>query len=512
MVFSSVYPYRKLFAAIVVTTFVGCNTIGDSPQKNAQEQSQQIPKNVILMISDGASFGAWEMSAHWQGANSANELSMYRDMPVRLGMSTYPLNTSNTPTNEGASKLSYVPAQAWNSTLGSGVEKDGFMTFVEGYKYLKTDYVDSAAAGTALSTGQKTYNNSINFDNNGQPLQYITQVAKAQGKSTGVVSSVQMAHATPAVFSAQNITRRNMHEIARDQLTNGYVDLFMGTGHPYYDGNGTFLNSLSDEECKANWACSNKFDSIGETEWNALRAGILRPNGASLPWTLIEDKGTFELLASGNLAVKGPLVGIPRVRWTLQQTRDVNVVGVDENQPSGRKLISSVPDLATMSLGALNYLGANQQGLFLMIEGGAVDWAAHGNETGSLIEEQLDFDLAVATVKKWVELNSSWDETLLIVTTDHGNALPLDQNSDRIAFAPIQNKGKEQLPQVRYWSTQHTNELVRLWAKGAGSDKFESYIKGLDSGFAEFTGHNNDGRYVDNTDVFAVMFEAMQAQ
>ncbi|MBQ1784752.1 MAG: alkaline phosphatase [Gammaproteobacteria bacterium] len=499
-----------LVAAITTALMSGCNSDDDDTQPTPP--AAQRPKNVILMISDGASYGTWEMAAHWQGAENANDLAIYSDMQTRLGVTTYPLNTSNTPTNEDTSTLGYDPAAAWNTTVGEGVEKDGFMTYIEGYKYLKNNYTDSAAAGTALASGQKTYNNAINYDNHGKPMGYITQLAKAQGKATGVVSSVQMAHATPATFSAQNISRRNMHEIARDQLTNGNVDLLMGTGHPDYDGSGTNLNALSAEDCAANWACGNRFDSIGETEWLALKAGLLTPTGASKPWTLIEDKGAFELLASGNLSVDGPLVGIPRVRWTLQQTRSGDVVGADANQPSGKKMIATVPDLATMTQGALNYLGKDEDGLFLMVEGGAVDWAAHGNDTGTLIEEQLDFDRAVAVVKDWVEANSSWEETLLIVTTDHGNALPLAPTSDVTAFAPVVSNGSELLPEVRYWSGQHTNEVVRLWAIGAGSDKFDDYIRGTDSGFVTFTGHNSDGRYIDLTDVFAVMRDNIQPE
>ncbi len=208
-----------LVAAISATLISGCNDDDDTRPTEPAAPAVQHPKNVILMISDGASFGTWEMSAHWQGADKANDLAIYSDMSVRLGMTTYPLNTSNSPTNEDTTALSYDPTAAWNTAVGEGVEKDGFMTYIEGYKYLKTNYTDSAAAGTALASGHKTYNNAINFDNHGQPMAYITQLAKAEGKATGVVTSVQLSHATPATFSAQNISRKNMQAIARDQLT-----------------------------------------------------------------------------------------------------------------------------------------------------------------------------------------------------------------------------------------------------------------------------------------------------
>ena len=80
---------------------------------------------------------------------------------------------------------------------------------------------------------------------------------------------------------------------------------------------------------------------------------------------------------------------------------------------------ANVPDLATMTKGALNVLDANRKGFFLMVEGGAVDWASHANQPGRIIEEQVDFNEAVTAVCRWVRRNSSWDETLVIVTGDH---------------------------------------------------------------------------------------------
>ena len=514
------HPLRyTLLASLVTSTLLlaACNsddndsntskpTPGSDTPTTPTTPTVKLPKNIILMINDGASWGTWEMGAQWKKGRSANDLEAYQQLPVRLGMTTYPLNISNTPTNEATSTLGYDASKAWDATIGTADASDTqYQAAIAGYKYLKSNYTDSAAAGTALATGHKTYNNAINYDNFGQPLEFITQIAKAQGKATGVVTSVQLSHATPSTFAAQNISRKNMTALAHDMLTNGSTDLLMGTGHPEYDGNGLSVTALDSTACAANSACANPYDTIGEAEWNALKAGTLQPSGASKPWTLIDDKATFELLADGNLAVDGPLVGIPQVRWTLQQGRDAAVVGNDPAQPSGAKLIASVPDLATMTKGALNYLGKDKDGLFIMIEGGATDWAAHANQTGRLIEEQEAFDQALAAVESWVAANSSWEETLLIVTTDHGNALPLGPNSDTVAFQAVTNNGTGNLPDVRYWTGNHTNEVVRLWARGQGSEQLTKRVRAKDAKFAEVVGHNSDGSYIDNTDVFSAI-------
>ena len=82
-------------------------------------------------------------------------------------------------------------------------------------------------------------------------------------------------------------------------------------------------------------------------------------------------------------------------------------------------LNTTVPGLATMTEGALNVLDNDEQGFFLMVEGGAIDWAAHANQTGRTIEEEIDFNKAVDAVIYWVQRNSNWSETVLIVTGDH---------------------------------------------------------------------------------------------
>lgn len=125
--------------------------------------------------------------------------------------------------------------------------------------------------------------------------------------------------------------------------------------------------------------------------------------------------------------------------------------------------IDGVPTLETMTKGALKQLEDNEDGLFLMVEGGAVDWAAHANATGAIIEEQIDFNHAVAAGVDWVETESSWDETLMIVLTDHGNGMPMGPNSDEIAFQMIENNGAGVLPGVMWHSGDHTTENTLLW-------------------------------------------------
>ena len=205
---------------------IGAIAAGAIAASVAAGAAQAAPvKNVMLFISDGASWGTWDMASYW--ATGTQRGQAYADFPVRLGMTTYPLNTSSTPSFTGTPQVAYDPARAWDTTPNAG-SYGGRPSFFNGYDYIKRDYTDSAAAGTALATGVKTYNNAIDFDDFANPLGFITQDAKALGRSTGVISSVPFSHATPASFGAQNISRNNYHQIAEQMLANPDLDLIIG--------------------------------------------------------------------------------------------------------------------------------------------------------------------------------------------------------------------------------------------------------------------------------------------
>jgi alkaline phosphatase len=214
------------------------------------------------------------------------------------------------------------------------------------------------------------------------------------------------------------------------------------------------------------------------------------------------------------MAGKDRLVGTAQVATTLQQARS-GYSATDTNGSDAKN--AEVPTLTTMTLAAINVLSAkdNGSGMFLQIEGGAVDWAAHANQTSRLIEEQIDFNNAVDAVMNWVDTNSNWNESLLIITTDHGNAMPSGTDSNTVAHDRIDTAAiaagtySASNPEgVRWWSGNHTNELVPLFARGAGAELFDDLVDGTDTNFAtyyaDWAAKGFDGSFVDNTDVFTV--------
>jgi len=156
-----------------------------------------------------------------------------------------------------------------------------------------------------------------------------------------------------------------------------------------------------------------------------------------------------------------------------------------------------VPDLADLSLGALNVLSQkSDEGMFAMIEGGAIDWAGHANSLTTNVEETVDFTRAVDAVTGWVEQNSSWDETLLIVTADHETGYITGDGSNPDWTVMIGEQGE--LPLGVFNSGNHTNQLVPVYAIGAGSDAITARATGTDP---------VRGAYLDNTDLGNIVLE-----
>lgn len=443
-------------------------------------------RNVILMIADGGGHNQWLAASMYQG--KVGKQVFDQSGWLRLSCCTYPLNLLVKPTGNTMQleSLVYDPAKAWDATPNSDKPRD-----FAGYAWLQATATDSAAAATALATGQKTYNNAINWTNDGKPMQgqTIAEIAKQQGKAVGVITSVPWSHATPAgLGGAHNVSRNNYSEIANEMLGAAWLDVIMGAGNPDFDDNGQPLPKGKKRE----------FKYVGEEEtWQALKRG-------QRGWKLIESKADFEALASGPTPPK--VLATAQVASTLQQKRSRPVVLNDKTvatEPFAVPTNKEVASLVLMAKAAINCLDDNPKGFYLMIEGGAVDWANHGNEADRMIEEQIDYINTVETVVAWIESHGGWNDTLLILTADHESGLLLGPDSSTVAFQPLEDRGPGKMPGLKYNSNGHANSLVPLYARGPGSQRFAKAIKGKDPAAAVLWLYS--GEYVENTDIFAVM-------
>lgn len=423
------------------------------------------PLNIILMISDGCGYNCFDLAGIYEYGRTKAQI--YDSFPAQFAVSTH-----------SASSTSYDPQKAWAS-----------------FDFVLSDPTDSAASATAMATGVKTNDDMVCLDPEGARLISIIELAEDLGKRTGAVTSVPFCHATPASFLTHAESRYNYEDIARQIIRDSPADVVMGCGHPYYDRSGRPVEEPN-------------FRYVGDKEtWGALVGGELGADadrdGYPDPWTVIQTAEALRSLAEGPIPRR--VFGIAPIFRTLQQERE----GDEQAGPFDIPLISTVPTLSEMALAALNVLDDDPDGFFLMIEGGAVDWAGEDNQTGRLIEEQISFNRTVETVVEWIESHSRWEDVLLIVTSDHetgyitgpGSGIEPPDGDVSKTWKPLVNEGKGEVPGMEWHSDYHTNSLVPLYAKGYGSERFAALADEIDPVC---------GLYLDNTEIGRLMLELLK--
>ena len=440
-----------LLGLILFGGICGCSSPAKqtSPLTPSSLAHRSSPKNVIIMIADGGGFNHYKSADYYNCGRSPCQ--PYEDFPVRLAMSTYPYGGS------------YNANLTWRS-----------------FNYVDKGATDSAAAATAMATGVKTHNKTLGLDTNDHPVLNLSERAKQLGKAAGVITTVFFDDATPAGFVIHNGARGNLTRIADDMVNNNSVDCIMGAGHPFYDSDGRPLQEPN-------------YRYISEETWAALKNGSA--GGSANPWTLVQTRAEFQALATGKAPNR--VFGLIQVYDTTQQKRSGDAFADPYQVP----FTQTVPTLAEMTNAALNVLDNDPNGFFIMIEGGAVDWAAHANESGRLIEEMDDFNKSIEAVIRWIDTNSSWNETLVIITADHETGHLTGPNSGQMPESPAINdiisNGPGKLPAMEWHSKNHTNSLVPFFAKGRGAEKFTETIDGNDP---------LRGPYIDNTDIANTIF------
>ena len=228
---------------------------------------------------------------------------------------------------------------------------------------------DSSAAGTALSTGEKTKNGMLCIAPDSTTIQKsISYKIHDAGYSVGVMSTTPINHATPAAFYGHNIKRGNYYEIGKELPATGF-EFFAGGG--MYHPNGKEGNeevSLWDMMTEGGYTLAYGYDDF-KTKQDADHI------------VLIQSEGSEEICPYA--------LGRPEGALTLSQIVEA----------------------------AITVLERNPKGFFLMAEGGLIDWTAHSQDLAGTIFETLDFDEAIAVAYKFYKRHPK--ETLIVVTADH---------------------------------------------------------------------------------------------
>lgn len=387
-------------------------------------------------------------------------------------------------------RTKYGKTSAWVDLYRNGVAKRAMMDTASADSLV----TDSAAGGSAWGGGVRVPNGKINTGKNGEKYTPVLQKFKKLGKAVGCVTTVPITHATPASFCVNMKHRKFQAEIAEKYLDLKF-DVMLGGGSEYFDAqNREDGRDMFAEFKNAGFhVCRNKKELNSINPDNAPLLGVFHEGG--LPYSI--------------------------------------------DAASEGKIAAQVPGLSEMTKTAIDKMKNNAGGFVLQVEGGKVDWAAHGNDGAAILHDQIEFDRAVQEALNFADADGN---TLVIITTDHGNANPglvktknvnkkferfieakhsnewifkkLDNNSTvnqirerveyaancpitkdeaKILFDKLQHDAEgEYNPykkpfaelaaiQYKYWSigwnsTNHTQDFVELAAYGPGSEALPQFI------------------------------------
>lgn len=252
---------------------------------------------------------------------------------------------------------------------------------------LGTLVTDSAAAATAMATGQRTVNGTISLSADGEPLTTILELAKEDSRGTGLVTTTRLTHATPAAFAAHVADRDAENEIAKQMLASG-ADVMLGGGLRHW-----IPQDMTASDFAAYKGKSKRKDDENLVE-QAREAG----------YTFVTNKD--ELAAAGGANKLLGLFSNTHLPYVLDRRPDDG---------------TNVPSLVEMTEAALDILSKNENGFFLLVEGGRIDHAAHANDAASMMADMLEFDEAVGAAMKFAKKRGS---TTVYITADHVTAGP----------------------------------------------------------------------------------------
>ncbi|USK72026.1 alkaline phosphatase [Peribacillus asahii] len=324
-------------AGAVAVSSIGFTAANHGVTEAEAKTKKKEPTNVIMMVMDGASDDAVTLSRWYKGSNLA------MDGILSGGVRTYSAESAIT---------------------------------------------DSAPAATALATGHKSNDkfvgvlpsivnspglSQVKSEDAQRPVANVLEGAKQQGKATGLISTSEIQHATPAGFSAHVTHRSNYEDIAEQQVYQN-IDVVLGGGKESLSP-GSTKNARKDGE--------NLTDVLKEKNYD-----------------IVENRD--DLLNSKSKKIWGSFAP--------------SALAYDMDRATTKP---SEPTLAEMTDKAIKTLNKDKDGFFLFVEGSKVDWAAHANDSIGMISDILAFDDAV---KKAVEFAKKDGNTMVIAVTDHGNS------------------------------------------------------------------------------------------
>ena len=349
---------KKLTAlALTLSTMVSMAACSAQPSASVNEPavnfassssavSAETPKYVFLFIGDGMSYPQFQAAADYLGAVA--------DDDYEQALPSVSYADRNGAVLDGPQSLCFMDFEA----AGSAVTYDA-CSFAP----------DSASTATSIATGEKTYSGMINVDTTGQKAfeTIAEKLHEQKGWEIGIISSVNLNHATPAAFYAHQSSRNNYYEIGMELVASDF-EYFAGGGllKPTGDGTQTSLYDLAE---KAGY-------QVADTQAEAAA---------------IDADDEKVLIIDEHLA-------------------DSDAMSYEMDRKDGEW---SLANYVAKGIEVLD----NDNGFFMMCEGGKIDWACHANDAGATVTDTLALADAVQVAVDFAEKHPA--ETLILVTGDH---------------------------------------------------------------------------------------------
>jgi len=319
--------------------------------------------------------------------------------------------------------------------ISSGMYSNNNSTAFENFQYVglsKTHsydnlVTDSAAAGTAMSSGEKTQNKVLGLDHKGNPIKSILSICQDKGYSTALVATSNILHATPAAFFA-NIDYRYNYEPIAVQMTKSGVNYFVGGGEKYF-------NSREDKRNLINEMTENGYEIVYNiSDFEKSKSNYL---------------GFFTAKDEPYYFYKG-------VNYSY---REYDEDDYNEDEPledfTGRE--SYLARSAKATLGKLDEMG---KPFFIMIEGSQIDWGGHDNDQKYMVSQFLEFNDAIEVVLDFAKKDKN---TIVVVTADHETG----------GAAIVRGKLSNSSIKNRFATTNHTASMVPVFSYGPKAHLFK---------------------------------------
>ena len=342
-----------LTLALTAAALTGCAANAAAPTDDqgavaaatVSNQAVKAPKYVFLFIGDGMSYPQIQSTSDFLGA--LNDEDYWQAAPS--------LDDNQGAILDGPEYLNFMNFEA----AGSAVTYDS-----------NSFAPDSASTATSLATGYKTYSGSINVDETGtKEYETIAEQLKAQkGYEIGVITSVNLNHATPAAFYAHQASRNDYYDIGVELVESGF-DYFAGGGLLEPTGENGDQADLYEMAKEAGYTVAKTHAEAEAVTADTEKAILIDENLAD------SDSMAYEIDRTEDM-------------WSLADYVEKGIEVLD-----------------------------NDTGFFMMCEGGKIDWACHANDAGSTIHDTQALADAVQVAIDFAKEHA--DETLILVTGDH---------------------------------------------------------------------------------------------